>query len=65
MPIKERLFAHPDMDGARQAGGLDQLLDAKARKHGSYETYRNYFSRPFGARPEEGHAAPPAQGARA
>jgi soluble lytic murein transglycosylase-like protein len=53
VPIKERLFAHPHMDGARQAGGLDQLLDAKARKQGSYETYRNYFSRPFGLDPSK------------
>jgi hypothetical protein len=53
VPIKERLFAHPDMEGARQAGGLDQLLDAKARKQGSYETYRNYFSRPFGLDPKK------------
>ncbi|MEA2418580.1 MAG: hypothetical protein QOE60_786, partial [Thermoleophilaceae bacterium] len=53
VPIKERLFAHPDMDGARQAGGSDQLLDAKARKQGSYETYRNYFSRPFGLNPNK------------
>jgi hypothetical protein len=53
VPIKQRLFAHPDMDGARQAGGLDQLLDRKARKTGSYETYRNYFSRPFGVNPNK------------
>ncbi|MBA3261881.1 MAG: lytic murein transglycosylase [Thermoleophilaceae bacterium] len=53
VPIKDRLFAHPDMEGARQAGGLDQVLDAKARKDGSYETYRNYFSRPFGLDPSK------------
>jgi hypothetical protein len=53
VPIKERLFAHPDMEGARQAGGLDQLLDAKARRNGTYETYRNYFSRPFGVDPRK------------
>jgi hypothetical protein len=53
VPIKQRLFAHPEMDGAREAGGLDQLLDAKARKQGSYETYRNYFSRPFGLDPSK------------
>ena len=53
MPVKERLFAHPDMDGARQAGGLDQVLDAKARKQGRYETYRNYFSRPYGLDPSK------------
>ena len=53
VPIKERLFAHPDMKGAREAGGLDQLLDAKARRNGAYETYRNYFSRPFGLDPSK------------
>ena len=53
VPIKERLFAHPDMEGAREAGGLEQLLDAKARKNGTYETYRNYFSRPFGLDPKK------------
>jgi hypothetical protein len=53
VPIKDRLFAHPNMEGARQAGGVDQLLDAKARRNGSYETYRNYFSRPFGLDPSK------------
>jgi hypothetical protein len=53
VPIKQRLFAHPDMEGARQAGGLDQLLDSKARKNGTYETYRNYFSRPYGLNPRK------------
>jgi hypothetical protein len=53
VPIKQRLFAHPDMEGARQAGGLDQVLDSKARKNGTYETYRNYFSRPFGLDPRK------------
>jgi transglycosylase-like protein with SLT domain/peptidase M23-like protein len=46
-PVKERLFAHPDVPGAREAGGLEQLLDAKARRDGTYETYKNYFSRPL------------------
>jgi hypothetical protein len=53
VPVKRRLFAHPAMDGARQAGGLEQILDAQARKSGLYETYRNYFSRPFGLDPAE------------
>jgi hypothetical protein len=53
VPIKQRLFAHPDMEGARQAGGLEQILDAKARKDGTFETYRNYFSRPFGLDPSK------------
>ena len=47
VPIKERLFAHPDMPLSRENGGLDQLLDAKGSK--GFETYANYFSRPFGA----------------
>jgi Transglycosylase SLT domain len=49
IPFKERLFAHPDLPESRDAGGLEQMLDAKARKDGKFETYRNYFSRPFGA----------------
>jgi Transglycosylase SLT domain/Peptidase family M23 len=53
VPVKQRLFAHPDMEGSRQAGGLDQILDAKARKDGTFETYRNYFSRPFGLDPSK------------
>ena len=52
-PVKKRLFAHPAMDGARQAGGLEQLLDAQARKSGLYETYKNYFARPFGLDPSK------------
>ncbi len=49
LPFKERLFAHPGADGARESGGLEQLLAAKAREDGKFETYSNYFSRPFGA----------------
>jgi Transglycosylase SLT domain len=49
VPVKQRLFAHPDMPQSRDAGGLDQILDSKTRKNGAFETYKNYFSRPFGA----------------
>jgi Transglycosylase SLT domain len=49
IPVKERLFAHPGAEGARESGGLEQLLSAKARKGAKFETYGNYFSRPFGA----------------
>jgi len=63
-PVKERLFAHPGMEGARQAGGLEQLLDAKARKDGSYETYKNYFSRPFGLDPDKITLRPLRKGSR-
>ncbi|HEX6583253.1 MAG TPA: lytic murein transglycosylase [Thermoleophilaceae bacterium] len=52
-PVKQRLFAHPDVPGAREAGGLEQQLDAQARKSGRYETYKNYFSRPFGLDPDK------------
>ena len=48
VPIKERLFAHPDMPGSRDAGGLEQLLDSNAKKDGNYATFRTYFSQPFG-----------------
>jgi hypothetical protein len=47
-PIKERLFAHPNNALAREAGGLEQVLDSKARKKGGFETYSAFFSRPFG-----------------
>ena len=50
-PVKERLFAHPGLGGAREAGGLEQLLDFRARRTGRYETYANYFARPYGVDP--------------
>jgi Transglycosylase SLT domain len=53
VPVKERLFAHPSMEGARAFGGLEQLLDARARRDGTYEVYKNYFSRPFGLEPDK------------
>jgi Transglycosylase SLT domain/Peptidase family M23 len=52
-PVKQRLFAHPDLPGAREAGGLEQQLDALARKSGKFETYKNFFSRPFGLDPSK------------
>jgi Transglycosylase SLT domain len=53
VPVKQRLFAHPDLPGAREAGGLEQLLKAEARRVGGFETYKNYFSRPFGLDPSK------------
>ena len=48
VPVKQRLFAHPDMPGAREHGGLEQTLDAEAKRAGKgFETYKN-FARPFG-----------------
>ncbi len=52
-PSKQRLFAHPYMEGARQAGGLDQLRDARARRNGARIGYREYFSRPLGLDPSK------------
>jgi hypothetical protein len=51
LPVKERLFAHPGLPGAKEAGGLEQTLDSRARKSGKYETFDAYFSRPFGLDP--------------
>jgi Transglycosylase SLT domain/Peptidase family M23 len=53
VPVKQRLFAHPNMAGSRQAGGLEQVLDAEARKSGKFETFKAYFSRPFGLDPSK------------
>jgi hypothetical protein len=53
VPVKQRLFAHPDVPGAREAGGLEQQLDAEARRSGKFETFKAYFSRPFGLDPSK------------
>ena len=47
VPLKERLFAHPERPNARVAGGEDQILGAKGKLEG-FTTFRNYFSRAFG-----------------
>jgi hypothetical protein len=52
-PVKQRLFAHPGLPGAREAGGLEQQLEFLARKGGKFETYKNFFSRPFGLDPSK------------
>jgi hypothetical protein len=53
IPVKQRLFAHPGHEDARESGGLEQLLDAKGRREGGYETYANYFARPYGVDPSK------------
>jgi hypothetical protein len=63
-PVKERLFAHPDMPGSREAGGLEQQLDAQTRKSGKYETFKAYFSRPFGLDPSKVRLRPLKKGSR-
>ncbi|HEX6651868.1 MAG TPA: lytic murein transglycosylase [Thermoleophilaceae bacterium] len=52
-PVKQRLFAHPEMPGSREAGGLEQQLDAEARRSGNFSTFKAYFSRPFGLDPSK------------
>jgi len=52
-PIKQRLFAHPEMPGSREAGGLEQQLDSEARHSGKFSTFKAYFSRPFGLDPSK------------
>ncbi len=63
-PIKQRLFAHPDMRGSRESGGLEQQLDAQARKSGKYETFKAYFSRPYGLDPSKVRLRPLKKGSR-
>jgi hypothetical protein len=53
LPVKERLFAHPDRPGARDAGGLEQIADSKLSKKAGFETFDAYFSRPFGLNPSK------------
>ena len=53
VPVKQRLFAHPDLPGSREAGGLEQQLDSEARHSGKFETFKAYFSRPFGLDPSK------------
>jgi hypothetical protein len=48
-PVKERLFANPNQPLARDAGGLEQVLEMKARK-GQFELYEG-LAKPFGLDP--------------
>jgi hypothetical protein len=64
VPVKQRLFAHPDMPGAREHGGQEQLIDAEARRGGKgFEEYRN-FARPFGMNAKDVRLKPLRKGAR-
>jgi hypothetical protein len=61
---KLRLFAHPSHPDARDAGGLEQQLYAQMRRSGKFETYSNYFSRPFGLEPSKVELRPLKKGSR-
>ncbi|MGI8845782.1 MAG: hypothetical protein ACR2HC_06375, partial [Thermoleophilaceae bacterium] len=50
VPVKQRLFAHPNLPMSRAAGGMDQILGKQLSKGDGFETYKNYFSRPYGAK---------------
>jgi Transglycosylase SLT domain/Peptidase family M23 len=47
VPVKQRLFAHPDQPFARAHGGLEQMLDQRVAARG-VSTYRAYSWRPLG-----------------
>ena len=51
----------PDMAGAREAGGLEQMLDSKARKDGTLRDLPQLLLAPVRAEPAEGPPAPPAR----
>src|SRR5207248_370753 len=48
---RERLFANPTRPQAKQSGGLEQLLTARA-KRGAYTTFNNFSSRPLRFNPK-------------
>ena len=48
----------PTWPGSREAGGLEQLLDSEARRNGKFETFKAYFSRPFGLDPRRSRLRP-------
>ena len=50
--------------GAKESGGLEQTLDARARKSGKYETFDAYFSRPFQLDPSKVRLRRLGEGAR-
>jgi hypothetical protein len=60
----ERLFARPYAPGARQSGGLEQLIESRARTSGSVEVYKNYFSKPYGQDPSKTRLRPMTEGSR-
>ncbi len=63
-PVKQRMFAHPSLPGARENGGLEQLLDAQLKRGSRFETYKNFFSRPFGLDPSKVRLRPLKEGSR-
>ena len=61
--VKERLFAHPDMPGARDQGGLEQLMESEADR-GGLATYESRFARPVKLDPKRFTLRPMRKGAR-
>jgi hypothetical protein len=60
-PVKERLFANPEQPLAREAGGLEQVLEMKARR-GQFEIYAG-SAKPFGLDPRNVRMKPLREGA--
>jgi len=63
IPLKQRLFAHPERPNARVAGGDDQILSSKGKLAG-FTTFRNYFSRAFGLNAQDVRLKTLREGAR-
>jgi hypothetical protein len=63
-PGPRRLFARPYLPGARESGGLEQMLDEELRKSGGAETYENYFAKPYGLDPSKVRLRPMKRGSR-
>ena len=59
--VKQRLFAHPSLPGARENGGFEQLMEAQSGD--ALETYDGRFARPIKLDPERFELRPLREGA--
>jgi hypothetical protein len=60
--VKERFFAHPQRDGAKRHGGMEQLLAMQSTK--GFETYDSYFAKPLGLNSKNAKLLPLKKGSR-
>ncbi len=60
--VKQRLFAHPSLPGARENGGFEQLMEAQSGER--LETYDGRFARPIRLDPKRFRLRPLRKGAR-
>jgi hypothetical protein len=59
--VKERLFANPSLEGARENGGYEQIMEAQSGD--SLETYDGRFARPIRLDPKRFELRPLRKGA--